>query len=458
MSEVDTTYWHFFNDRVFETVNPLPFDPKKYSPAKLDNETILWLGRISDEKNPLDALKIFNEVHGQLSNSKLIIVGDGDQAIIESMHKYVSKQKLENCVEFMGFQSDVIPFYYSASVFLCTSEYEGFLLTLAEALSTGVPCVLYELPYLKMTRAQQGIIQVPQKDIHLAADSILNLLLNKNKLQKLGAEGKRYIEKLSEYNYIAFWNNTFNSVSEKQILKKNSEDIELMWRTLFDFYSLGVKRNSNNISKLKKDSGGFKLDSPQGIQNVGRAYVSGEVVSKNLNCAAEWMGKAYSLSDKWVNEYIAVLWELKTEDSLDTLKHICEKEIQKNNPLAFRALARYYTDIDCTKTILYYEKALELNPEYVLFEYTNLLFKSTNASDITKCIEICLKYAEQDNKDALYRLGCIYYSGKGVKTDYYLSKQYFTRAAELGSNLAKKELSSKEFPIKRKLFMSLRKH
>ena len=78
----------------------------------------------------------------RVPGAKLIIMGGGFEHEAEM-------NWLKN-VEYVGYHQDTEEIFRQADVFLCTSEYEGFSLTMAEAQAHGIPCVTYDMPYLPM--------------------------------------------------------------------------------------------------------------------------------------------------------------------------------------------------------------------------------------------------------------------------------------------------------------------
>ena len=92
---------------------------------------MLIVGRFSEsEKRFLLALKAWKEFNSQrITNTwELIIIGFGKD---ENIYKeYARKNKLNN-VKFIGKQ-DPLEYYKKASIFLMTSAFEGFGLTLTE--------------------------------------------------------------------------------------------------------------------------------------------------------------------------------------------------------------------------------------------------------------------------------------------------------------------------------------
>ena len=101
---------------------------------------IIYVGRIEYNQKRTDrVLDIWKELESKYPDWKLTIVGDGDDR--EDLEKRIDGYGLKR-VEITGFV-DPIPYYKRASILLLTSEYEGFGLVIAEAMSHGVVPVVY---------------------------------------------------------------------------------------------------------------------------------------------------------------------------------------------------------------------------------------------------------------------------------------------------------------------------
>jgi 1,2-diacylglycerol 3-alpha-glucosyltransferase len=107
----------------------------------LNDNVILYLGRISCEKR-IDFL-IKNQVNliKKVNNCKLLIVGDGPE--LEEYKRLVSKLKIEDNVIFTGkVPWEEVPYYYAISdIFATNSDFETQGLTVIEAMAAGLPVV-----------------------------------------------------------------------------------------------------------------------------------------------------------------------------------------------------------------------------------------------------------------------------------------------------------------------------
>lgn len=106
-----------------------------------DNQKVwdaIFVGRLSSEKQPHHALIAFAKSG---INGRLAIVGDGEE--LESL-KILSKQlKIENQVDFLGWQKNVAKFIIKSKCLLLTSIEEGSPLVICEAIMLGTPVLAY---------------------------------------------------------------------------------------------------------------------------------------------------------------------------------------------------------------------------------------------------------------------------------------------------------------------------
>lgn len=106
---------------------------------QIEDDSILWIGRLDDNKDPLMALCIFSKVIDRSPGTHLYFVGQGDlrQEVEETAHNL----GLSDRVHFLGYQPNPYPLIRSSHCVLSTSKQEGFPTVLMEALALGKPFV-----------------------------------------------------------------------------------------------------------------------------------------------------------------------------------------------------------------------------------------------------------------------------------------------------------------------------
>ncbi len=209
LSEVDRLYWSQVNARVYATVNPLTYDPAKITRSQLSGRTILWAGRIAPEKRPMDAIAIMQQVAAHVPDARLIMLGSGDDALMGSLRGSIIANGLAGKVELVGFQPDLREYYEQADAFLCTSSYEGFSLTMAEAMTFGVPVVTYDMPYLTPLQGG-GHISVRAGDTYAAGNALIRLLTDAALRRTLGDEAYEHASTRLNIDQRAMWKRIFD--------------------------------------------------------------------------------------------------------------------------------------------------------------------------------------------------------------------------------------------------------
>ncbi len=246
LSKTDKCFWDFYNSNVHVTTNPFFENPKKWAVEQKssENHIILWCGRFATEKNPLDTIPIMKEVLKEVPDAVLHVLGSGIKKSFEKkFKKEIKHNHLEKNITLLGFHKDVKPFYQKAKIYLMTSSYEGYSLSLLDAKTAALPTVMYELPYLTLCEGERGIIQVPQKDTNAAAKAIIELLKNEEICQKYSKDARTHAEELGEFDFKQKWTEIFESLqTEHQNTTSKYEKIMLNTLISFDSEKINLKR------------------------------------------------------------------------------------------------------------------------------------------------------------------------------------------------------------------------
>ncbi|MFW5804975.1 MAG: glycosyltransferase family 4 protein [Bacteroidales bacterium] len=117
------------------------------------------------------------------------IAGTGPQE--QALKHKTNALNLNDVVEFSGFVDDIPAFMSGIDVYVCTSVFEGFGFSIAEAMHAGKPVIGFDVssnPEL-VSHENTGYL-VPPFDVHKLTEKAIVLMKNRDLRQKLGDEGK----------------------------------------------------------------------------------------------------------------------------------------------------------------------------------------------------------------------------------------------------------------------------
>ena len=107
----------------------------------LKNELVVGhVGRFVPTKNHTFLLKLLVELKKEEADAKLLLVGDGE--LKKKIEEKAEQLGIKESVVFTGVRSDVNDLMQAMDVFVLPSLYEGFPLTMVEAQTSGLPCVI----------------------------------------------------------------------------------------------------------------------------------------------------------------------------------------------------------------------------------------------------------------------------------------------------------------------------
>lgn len=181
-----------------------------YQRCDLNSKIILNIGRLTDDKNQLALLRIWERIMEikSLKDWNLKIVGNGENHDI--LNDYIIEKKIKN-IKILEPIKDVEKIYSSSSVYVSTSRSEGYPMVLVEAVSFGLPTIAFDCP--------------------TGPDEILNN--DSGVLIKLGDEDG-FVNKLSELMSDLGLREKF---SENAYVRSNNwgeEEIMIKWNKVFN--------------------------------------------------------------------------------------------------------------------------------------------------------------------------------------------------------------------------------
>lgn len=192
----------YTKNRTYRVYNPTLLDKKNNRVDVLNNGEYVFIGRLCKEKGVIDMCKQFSN-----TDYNLTIVGDGPLKLeLENQYKDTSN------IKFVGWQNseNTMKFLRKARALIFPSLwYEGAPLTIFEALSQGIPCVVSDISSAKnFITDDNGIVYDANKE-----NAIVNAV----------AELEKNIGEKSKTAYDLYW--------------KNPYDLEKYKNSIIEFYN-----------------------------------------------------------------------------------------------------------------------------------------------------------------------------------------------------------------------------
>lgn len=201
------------NDKVQVLPNPITISSSNFIfDFREKRKEVLYVGRIDENQKRIHRIiDTWALLEASFPDWKLTIVGDGAEK--RNLVEKVIRLKLNNVV-FEGFQNPLL-YYKRASILMLTSEYEGFPLVLAEAMSFGVIPVVYgsySAVYDIISDGVDGVILPYNKkgyDTKFAAGKMKELMLDADKRNNLAQAAIMTSKKYSVGSIVESWNKLF---------------------------------------------------------------------------------------------------------------------------------------------------------------------------------------------------------------------------------------------------------
>lgn len=169
---------------------------KKSNDFKCDKKyDLFFIGRLSEEKNPLEFINVVKNL--QMCDINCAIIGDGP--LRQNCEDLIKEYNLEKNIEMLGFQSNPFPFVKNSKIGIMPSKFEGFGITAIESLILGKPVLNSGVGGLKeIFKDNEFLICSSTKDYVFKAKKILN---NEFKLLNdlnVYTDKKKYVDNLNE--------------------------------------------------------------------------------------------------------------------------------------------------------------------------------------------------------------------------------------------------------------------
>lgn len=213
---------YFIKNNIFKRSNSLTItngiDTQKYFPNVVKRNLLrekfnfssqdhifIAVGRFNEAKDYPNLLQSFSLLLNNFySNSKLVIVGDGELRYL--VEELISDYKLEKYVMLLGVRNDVNDLLNMADTFVLSSAWEGFGLVIAEAMATEKVVISTDCGGVKEVLGDERFLVLPKNSELLAQKMFDSINLDTQERINIGiANRKRILDKYSLGAMVAKW-------------------------------------------------------------------------------------------------------------------------------------------------------------------------------------------------------------------------------------------------------------
>ena len=168
-------------------------------------KVIVGVGRLSEQKNFKLLIEAFANLNSSFGDYKLEIYGEGAQR--NELEKLIDKLNLSSKVFLMGLKKNVMHVISDTSLFVLSSEFEGFPNVLIEAMASGLPVITTDFSpgvAKEIVLEQNGLI-VPRNNVKELTYAIESILSDENKIESMSKENVKIKDRLGEDVILEKW-------------------------------------------------------------------------------------------------------------------------------------------------------------------------------------------------------------------------------------------------------------
>ena len=188
--------------------------------STLSNETccLLNVGSNNPRKNIITILKVVKHLHSQ--NFPVHFWKAGDD-FTNDQKKFISDHELDDCISYLGKPSKktLIQIYNAADLLVAPSTYEGFGITVLEAMACGLPVISANVTSLPEVVGDAAILVNPL-DVNSIAQSVEKIFTSSQVRDELIKKGAKRAAQFT-------WQNTAEQVAQtyESLLNKVPEKV-----------------------------------------------------------------------------------------------------------------------------------------------------------------------------------------------------------------------------------------
>lgn len=157
---------------------------------------IVFVGRLTEPKDPILLLRAFNELEKELKDkAEVLIIGEGEKR--KELERFIKNNELSEKVKLLGSlpREKVFETLIGADIFVLTSNWEGFPITILEAMSCSLPIIATDVGGVKEVVNNEVGFLIKRSDKQGFKNALIQLIESPDLRFKMGKNAKERVEK-----------------------------------------------------------------------------------------------------------------------------------------------------------------------------------------------------------------------------------------------------------------------
>ncbi|NNJ11102.1 glycosyltransferase family 4 protein [Chloroflexales bacterium ZM16-3] len=157
---------------------------------------VLFLARLDDDKNPVDAIHGFSAITSKFPNAILALAGSGNQE--SACLRAVEELHLTQKVRLLGYRTDTANLLQAADIYLLPTKWENLSMSLLEAMAASLPIITTPVGgNLELVQAEETALFTRVGDTASISGALDRLLGDKDLRHSLGKRAYEAAQRFS---------------------------------------------------------------------------------------------------------------------------------------------------------------------------------------------------------------------------------------------------------------------
>ncbi|MDQ7782470.1 MAG: glycosyltransferase family 4 protein [Desulfomonilaceae bacterium] len=158
-------------------------------PQRSTHPSLIYVGRLVEQKDPLTLLKAFRLVVDDLPQARLVMVGNGD--LRPAIDEFVRSHSLGSRVQVLNGTKDIRRYLQKSWAFVLPSVFEGSPNVVIEAMACGLPIVSTRVDGVpELVRDYETGFMVEPQNAEALAEAMIKVLSDDEKCRAMGSRAR----------------------------------------------------------------------------------------------------------------------------------------------------------------------------------------------------------------------------------------------------------------------------